>query len=199
MAAGVGDIVRFALRWFVDGSDEIINVHTLRLLAGTALGDDEAVMEAIVDIMANTLYDEVDQLMPNNVTGFDASGINLTELEVMPPVAQTIDGLEATSESLARQLTALICLNGNQPRRQGRSYLPIFCEQSVADTGAWSSGTLSGLNAYAALLLAPMNNADLTIERVICHPDGTAPFLPTAALVITSPRTQRRRTEGFGS
>jgi hypothetical protein len=199
MAAGINDIIRFALRWFVDGTDEIINVHTFKLVSGALLGDDGDVMDAIMGIMADLLYADIANLMPNNVQGFDAAGFNLTDNTTMPPTANGIDGAETGSEALARQLTALVCLNGVAPRRQGRSYLPIFTESCVNDAGQWTSGPLGAIAAYGGLLLGPMGDSDLTIQRVVCHPDGSLAFVPTATVVPLAPRTQRRRTEGFGA
>jgi hypothetical protein len=199
MAASAGDIIRTAIQWFVDGTDEIVNVHTLRLISGAALGDDDAVMEAIVDILTNELYVDILNLMPDNVLGSSVEGFNLTDPTTMPPKPHAMNGAEVAGNAAARQLTALVCLNGPAPRRQGRSYLPIFSEAALEDDGTWNSGTITELLQYGALLLAPLSNTDLTIERVICHQDGSAPIIPTAGVVPVAPRTQRRRTAGFGS
>ena len=196
---GVNDILRIALGWRLNGVDEIINVHTLRVLGGAVLGDDGDVMDALADLLLSELYANVDEVIANDVQGDIITGLNLTEDEVLPPVANPVDGLESTAHSYASQVSGLICLNGNQPRRQGRSYLPPSTEGSVTDGGFWGASTITAFGLYATALLGPMTTADLSVERVICRTDGSLAFTPTSALVMTYPRTQRRRTPGFGS
>lgn len=199
MAIGVGDILRIAVQFLVDGVDQAVNVHTFRAddLGGAA--DDLDFMEIISTILVDVLYDAVVGDIANNVVGTLISGVNLTENEVLPPVLFPFAGANGSVDSMARQVTALVYLNTGQSHRQGRSYLPPFAENNLDDDGQWGATTVAHLAAYGLLLLDPLTDGAAVIRRVVCHPTGSGAIVPSQAGVSLSPRTQRRRTPGRGS
>lgn len=199
MPITAGDILRVALQWFADGVDEQVNVHHFEVdSTGTTSGDLDF-MTALAAMLATELYDVVLTNMADNILGSIITGHNVTDNETLPPVTNPIDGTYSSANGYARQVTGLIYMNTNVPRRQGRSYLPSFNEDSVDDSGGWSTGALGTMADYASKLTLPITDGDITIHRVVTHPDGTSPLEISFAGFGAFPRTQRRRTPGFGS
>jgi len=199
MAIAAGDILRIALQWFSDGTDEVVNVHHFEVDDIGSTTGDLSFMEALATTLRDELYDQVADIIADNILGGIISGLNITKSEVCPPTANLIDGTGASGHGYARQVTALVYLNTGFPRRQGRSYLPPFTEPYVADSGAWDSAALPFISDYAVKLLDVITDGDISVHRVVTHPDGSSPVEPTFAGFGLFPRTQRRRTPGFGS
>jgi hypothetical protein len=199
MAIEVGDIIRVGLQWFAGGEDEQVNVHTFLVETLGGLTSDVDFMEALVTLLADEFYASVLPFMPSTTLGGSVTGINLTSNEVLPTVANTMDGGAVGNDRLARQLTALVCWNGVTPRRQGRTYLPSFDETSEGANGVWVSGALDALELFGAAALATLIDGGVGVSRVISNASGASCLFPTSATIPTSPRTQRRRTLGRGS
>lgn len=199
MPIAAGDILRVALQWFVDGSDEQVNVHHFEVDDVGATSGDLDFMTALATMLADELYDGLIGAFADNLIGSIINGFNVTKTETLPPVTNPIDGTAVSEDGYARQITALVYLNTATPHRQGRSYLPSFTEANVGDDGAWVAGTLVGLADYASKLVSSITDGDIAIHRVVTHPDGSAPIEPTFGGFGVYPRTQRRRTPGFGS
>lgn len=199
MAVTVDDIVKVAFQWFISGRDEVINVHTFQVNDLTGVTNDADFMADLAALALSSIYDNIVGNMANQVVGATLSGINLTKGEVLPPVDQNIDGGNSAADIVPHQATALICLNGVEPRRQGRSYLPPFAENNIDDDGEWGATTVTALTGYAINLLAPIDAGALGVTRVVSNPTGTNFFIPSNATIVVAPRTQRRRTLGRGS
>lgn len=199
MPVEVGDILRVALQWFADGSDEQVNVHHVKVDdVGTAAGDAEF-MDGLAQAFLETLYAQVIVEVADSVVGAIMSGFNVTKSETLPPVTNPMDGGQTTDHGYARQVTALVYMNTNVARRQGRSYLPTFTEDAIDDDGGWRAGILTVLGDYAIGLLSPITDGNVEVHRVVTHTDGSSPLEISYAGVGAYPRTQRRRTPGFGS
>lgn len=199
MAITTGDIIRVALQWFVDGANEIVNVHHFEVDDAGATTGDLDFMTQLAATLAAELYDNILTQMADDILGAAVQGFNVTKTETLPVVDNVIDGTQAGGDAYARQITALVYLNANVPRRQGRSYLPPFTEAAIGDDGGWVSGTVAALADYAVKLTGIITDGDIAVHRVITHPDGSVPLDPTFAGFGAFPRTQRRRTPGFGS
>lgn len=199
MAISTGDILRIAIQWFIDGVDEQVNVHHFEVDDAGATTGDLDFMTQLATMLAAELYDQVIAQFPDELLGATISGFNVTDNETLPVVANPMDGGGSGAEGYARQVTALVYLNSNVPHRQGRSYLPVFTEDAVEDDGSWTTATLGVLADYATKLTGVITDGDIAVHRVITHPDGSAPLDPTFAGFAAFPRTQRRRTPGFGS
>lgn len=199
MAIAAGDILRVALQWFSDGVDEQVNVHHFEVDDLGASTGDLDFMTTLADVLRDELYDTVAVHMANNILGSVITGYNVTKSETLPPVSNVIDGQEAAANGYARQITALVYLNTGVSRRQGRSYLPSFHEGAVLDDGSFDPVVLGVLADYGAKLLDIITDGDIAVHRVVTHPDGSSPLDPTFAGFASFPRTQRRRTPGFGS
>jgi hypothetical protein len=199
MAIGVNDILRVALQWFADGSDEIVNVHHFRVDdLGTTTGDGDFMLQLVATLAAE-LYDQVLAAIANNIVGAAVTGFNVTKNETLPPQTNTIDGASSASDALPRQTSALVYLNTTVARRQGRSYLPPFAEVAMDDDGTWSTDTITVLTDYATKLINPITDGDITVLRMVTTPSGGSAIAPSYAGFSLYPRTQRRRTPGFGS
>lgn len=199
MPVAVGDILRIALQWFSDGTDEQVNVHHVEVDSlGTSTGDAEF-MDMLAQAFLESLYEPVIEIIADNIIGAIISGFNVTKTESLPPVTNPIDGAAVATEGYARQVTALVYMNTGAPRRQGRSYLPSFTEDAITDDGSWASGVITLLGDYAIGLLSPITDGSVVVHRVVTHPDGSSPLEISFAGVGAYPRTQRRRTPGFGS
>jgi hypothetical protein len=199
MAIAAGDILRIALQWFAAGIAEQVNVHHFEVdSVGTTSGDLDF-MTQLVAMLGSELYDVVTTAMADDILGGIVTGQNITKTETLPPVVNTLDGTASGDEGYARQVTGLVYMNSGFPRRQGRSYLPSFTEGFVGDDGSWSSGGLAVLADYASKITLTITDGDISIHRVITHPDGSVPVEITFAGFDAFPRTQRRRTPGFGS
>lgn len=198
MAVGVGDVLRIACQWFWNLNDEMVNVHHLVAQNIGSAADDVEFMELLAVLLEEELYDlvypqMVAELVPSLITGF-----NLTKNEVLPPTAW-VGTLGAGTDGLPPQVCPLVYLNGVQPRRQGRIYIPGFDETTEDDAGEWASGAVTALAAFGLALLDPMTSGGITVQRCISNADGSDFFFPTQAGFPTSSRTQRRRTKGRGS
>lgn len=198
MAIEIGDILRVALKWLFNGTDEFVNVLTLAVQDTGSTGSDSAFLEALAAALESELYTQVEGALADQLIGTDMTCKNLTKDEVYAPVDNPIDGTASGADALAGQLAALVYLNGNEPRRQGRTYLPPFAENNLDDDGQWSSGLLGFLLAFAAALLEPLTDGDIAVQRVVTDKDGASYFVPSQAGVSVAPRTQRRRTQGRG-
>lgn len=199
MAIAVNDILRIALQWFCDGSSEVVNVHHFRVDdLGTTTGDGDFML-ALASMLATDLYDSVIAAIANNVVGGLMTGFNVTKNETLPPQTNVIDGGQSTNDALPRQTSALVYLNTTSPRRQGRSYLPPFTEGNMDDDGTWETGTIAVIADYATKLVNPITDGDIAVLRMVTHPDGSSAIAPSIAGFSVFPRTQRRRTPGFGS
>jgi hypothetical protein len=199
MPISAGDILRVALQWFSDGTDEQVNVHHFEVDDVGTSGGDLGFMTQLAAMMLSELYSEVVDQIADNVLGSVITGFNVTDATTLPPVVNPVDGLASAAQGYARQVTALVYLNTGVSRRQGRSYLPSFHEGAVVDDGSWDPSTLLDIAAYAARLVDVITDGDISIHRVVTHPDGSSPLEPTFAGFAAFPRTQRRRTPGFGS
>lgn len=199
MAIEVGDILRLAFSWLVDGSDQVVNVHTVQVSDLGATGTDIGVFTELVGAWESEVYSAILTRMADNVVGDLVTGLNLTKLEVLPPIANPIDGAGTTADAMARQVTALVCLNGAEPRRQGRTYLPVGKENDFGDNGVWDAATLTALANFGLGELLEIIDTGAGCYRVISNADGSSWFYPTAVVVPTAPRTQRRRTPGRGA
>jgi len=193
------DIIRIALQWFSDGVDEQVNVHHFKVDDVGAGANDLDFMTQLATLLLDELYDDVANEIADNILGSIMTGQNITQSTTLPPVVNPIDGLATGTDAYARQITGLVYMNTNVSRRQGRSYLPAFVENAVADNGAWASGALSAMLSYASKLTLPITDGDMIVHRVVTHPDGSSPIEISFAGVSAYPRTQRRRTPGFGS
>lgn len=199
MAIEVGDILRVAFQWFVNGTDEQVNVHHFLVdTLGDSTGDTDF-LERMIALIAAEWYSEVVGLIADNVVGALVTSANLTKNEVLATLPNPIDGAYAAAEMLPRQATALVCWNGSTPRRQGRTYLPVFTEGTNTDNGAWESTALAALEAFGAVALDTIFDDDVGVSRVISNADGSSWIFPTAVVIPVAPRTQRRRTLGRGS
>jgi len=199
MIAAAGDILRVACEWLIDGTDQIVNVHTLHLLDLGGATSDAELMDMIGVALADELYDTILSTMADNITSTLIRAIDLSVGGVLPPAEWSADGTGSASEVLPHQVTGLVFLNGSQPRRQGRTYLPPLKEDDSTDTGLWSLAAYNAMLNFAATLLDPIGTVDVQFERVISNAAGSSWFLPTQAGVSASPRTQRRRTLGRGA
>lgn len=198
MAIAEGDVIRVALQWLVDGSDLQVNTHTFQVHDIGTPDDDLEVMEILNALLASDVYNNVVAQMSNNLVGSIMTGKNLTQNYLLPTVANNIDGTHSVGETHAYQVSALVYLNGVQPRRQGRMYLPVFTGSALNDNGDWDAGTLTALLAFAADILLPLVGVDASFTRVVSNLLGTNWFVPSFAGVSAAPRTQRRRTKGRG-
>lgn len=199
MAIEVGDTLRVALSWLIDGADQIVNVHHFRVNDTGANSDPDDFLADLVANVLTTLYAEVIEYISDNVTGYLVGAYDIDQDLVIAPIDNPIDGGEDAADTTAHQVTALVCLNGPNPRHQGRSYLPPFTEYSIDDNGAWVSAALDQLVYYSAHMLATMDGDEITVQRVISDRGANVVSVPTSAVIVTSPRTQRRRTIGRGS
>jgi hypothetical protein len=199
MAIEVNDILRVALRWLVDGTDEQINVHTLKVTdLGTTI-DSVDFLEQLALLLDAGLYATVTDHIANNVVADIMGAFNLTKNEPYAPVIWAADGLNASGDNNAWQVTALIYLNGDEPRRQGRTYLPVMPITSMNDDGNFDPALNDDLLAFVTALLAALTDGDINVRRVISNASGTNPIIPTSGGFPVAPRTQRRRTKGRGS
>jgi len=199
MAIGVGDILRLACQWALNGTDQIVNVHTMRVLDTGTTTDDLDLMLSISSILETELYSFVTGLILDTLVATLIDAVNLTDNTTVPSVSWDADGTRTGEEQMPSQTGGLVFLNGAPLRRQGRCYLPPFSEALGMSGANWGSSALSGLTSFGVALLAPLTDGDVIIERVVCHPDGSSPFIPSSAGVSVAPRTQRRRTPGRGA
>lgn len=199
MAIEVNDILRVALRWLVDGTDEQVNVHTFRV---TDLGDtidDTDFLETLALMLDAELYAEVTDHIANNVLGDIMGVFNLTKNEPYAPVLWAADGVNSGGDNNAWQTTALIYLNGATPRRQARTYLPVMPITVMNDDGNFDPALFDDLLAFTTALLSAISDGNINVRRVISNAAGTSVITPTSGGFPAAPRTQRRRTKGRGS
>lgn len=199
MALSINDIARVALQWFIDGTDQVVNTHTLKLLSTVGTPTDLELMLDLATVIFPDLYADVLTWMNDNLVGTLLSGLNLGHPSTLPPV--TLVGMDGINDnvSLTRQVTGLVCLNTDQPHIQGRSYLPPFADDATDDTGLWVGDALAALSGYGLLLLDPLVGDVGTWQRVVTDLGGNYGETPVSATVPLAPRTQRRRTPGRGA
>jgi len=176
----------------------MVNVHNLVVQDVGTVTDDIDFMERLAVLLEEELYDLVYPQMVAELVPSLITGVNLTENEVLPPTAW-VGTLGSGTDGLPPQVAPLVYLNGVQPRRQGRCYIPGFDETTEDDQGEWVGGAVAALAAFGLALLSPLTSDTITVARVVSNAAGTDFFFPTQAGFPTSSRTQRRRTKGRGS
>lgn len=194
-----GDILRLALSWRFGGTNQMVNVHTVRVESGGGGGDDEAFMNEVADETLYDLYDIINGAISEVITGDVITGLNLTRDAVLPTVSWNLDGEEVVSDSNPSQTGPLVYLNSGTPRRQARVYLPPFAETQIDGLGTISGAALTALVAFGAYWLAPLVSTSLSLQRVIGTSLAAGFVDPTSAGISLAVRSQRRRTQGFGS
>lgn len=199
MAVEVGDIVRIACQFFANDADELVNVHTFIVDNLYSITNDTTFMTQLAGCLATELYSHWMSQCTNELQPGILTGINLTKDEVLPPVAWTAAGTVNTNEQLPLQTCALVFLNGVAPRRQGRVYLPAPDETLQQLGGDWVTGAQTALINFVGAIMAPLDDGDVSVERVIATATGASPILPTIGGFSAAARTQRRRTIGRGS
>ena len=199
MPIAVNDVIRMAFQWFVDGVNEQVNVHHMQVNSVGGLSSDVTILDAAIAAILANLYTPLITAFANNLVGQVVNNFNVTQDVVLPDRSFTFVGTGSGSDALSRQVTALLCFNGDQPRRQGRTYLPSMIEGSALDTGLWDSGLVTSMLLSVASMILPISNSGATFEKVVCKPDGSDRMYPSSGIVPTAPRTQRRRTPGRGS
>jgi hypothetical protein len=150
-------------------------------------------------MLNSELYTEVLDQIANNVLGDIMGAFNLTKNEPYAPTTWAGDGAASTTDNNAWQVTALVWLNGAEPRRQARTYLPVMPIGAMNDLGSFDPALLDDILAFAAALLLPISDTNIAVQRVISNRAGTDFIVPTNLGFNDSPRTQRRRTKGRGS
>jgi hypothetical protein len=199
MSIEVNDILRVALRWLVDGTDEQVNVHTFKVTDLGTTADDLEFLEALALMLDTELYAEVTDHIADNVVADILGAFNLTKNEPYAPVIWAADGVNSAADNNAWQLTELIYLNGSTPRRQGRVYLPVMPISVMNDDGNFDPALLDDLLAFTTALLSAITDGNINVRRVISNAAGTSVITPTSGGFPVAPRTQRRRTKGRGS
>jgi len=199
MAIETGDVIRTAIHWLINGTDEIVNVHPFYVNSLIGTPSDAEILDDIANTILGDFYYAVLAGMSDNIAGHIIDFFNLTKNETYSPLDNPLDGTGAAADTLSHQVTGLVCWNTGFPHRQGRCYLPPFTETGVDDNGFWTSGYLGSLTDFAEYALDVMTGDVCTVHRVVCHADGSSVLYPSAATVPTAPRTQRRRTIGRGS
>jgi len=199
MAIEVGDIIRVAMQWFVDGSNMQVNNHTFEVTDLGAVTSDADFMTDLAEVALLDWYTIILGAIADNVVGSLLTGMNLTKGEVLPPTALPIDGTGSATDSLPLQTTALVYWNGAEARRQARTYLPVFIETANLDGGTWESGLITALGNFGLAGLDPIAGDEIAVEKRIGVLPFTGVLVPTFAGVSTAPRTQRRRTLGRGA
>lgn len=199
MAISQDDIIRVALTWLVNSLYEQVNVHPVRVDAIVGTPTDDQILDDIVNEFQTHLYTNVVGVISNNVVGNLVNMFNLTQNVPYAARANPIDGTSVATDALPYQTTALVFMNGNARRRQGRCYLPVSVEVESTDQGVWSAPMQGALANFVADWIVPMVGTHGTYSRVITDHGGVNPILPSFGGYSTAPRTQRRRTPGRGS
>ena len=198
MASVAGDVLRVALEWLVDGSDQQVNVQHVVLDSVTPGDTDSDIMADIAAGFLASVYDEVLTFITDKAIGQLMTGQNLTQATILPPTPNNIDGTNA-GEILPLPVTALVFYPTTISRVQGRTYLPTFTEDALTDSVNWLAATVTALTAFGVGSIAPITAGGTSFHKVIRFTQtGVGTYNPDVFGIPVAPRTQRRRTPGRG-
>lgn len=198
MAVEEGDIIRTAVEQKFLGDTDIINTFFCRVdTLGT--GGDTGCIEAIAEIL-DTAYSAIEDYFQLATTLEDVKFQNITKAELLGSgtFINYVGGAD-TGQSMNPQACILTVFPTNLPKVQGRKYFGVMGE-SINSAGGLVAGTTLAFDSAFEFMI------DITAEingwqfRFGAYRRSDGRFTPFINIrTIPNVRTQRRRTQGFGS
>lgn len=197
MAIVNNDIIRLAVVWDLDGSDEQINTYHVRVQSPPA---------SLVDLYADItdyledLYAEVRQNSPNELVHNRVEIYNVTgDNPELPIGALVLLNGTSTAERMAEGVAPLVFARTSVKRRIGRKFLPVATEENL-DSGVWASTAFSRMQIFAGKWASIFTAPNGTVFEALVG-SSLAMGFSVIAQAVASPRPgyQRRRRIGRGS
>lgn len=191
-------ITRTAVRWLLNGTDEIVNVWWHRWVLTAPLDDTDA-GTALTDWLEAS-YALVNGMMSSNVQHLDTQWTNVTTAYPFTPLPRNanLDGQDA-SDLLPSDTSALVVWRTGVQRKLGRKYLPTFVKTALSG-GRWTAGTMTDLALFAAFVaLDFVVDPTTTLQPGVRSTVGGAFSSFVSYTVSNVPSRQDRRKLGVGS
>ncbi len=199
------DLIRASARmnYSVPGPD-LVNVMYFEMVSPSSLAD--ALLVADIGQALEVIYAAVKTTFPTSLVFTDITVKNETQ-DTAPIVSSwpTFSTGDSTADPFPSQNAGLVVARTNVSRKQGRVYISGN-QETGADGNAWAGGVLSNLTAFAAQLLVThimtSGNFRYGVASVAVAPPrniANSFDVPISTAVIPFVRTQRRRSQGFGS
>lgn len=200
MAVSQDDICRVVAKMRFGAIGDHFNVyHVYATSVGAPITDAQFLADIAAEL--ETAHTPINPYLDVGMQYIEIDGFNLTDNTPMEPIAWptlTVGG-ETTTDSLARQLAALVSFKTGVSRGVGRKYIGGFTEGQHNADGNLSSTLLTALANYAAALIGPKVGTYGTWAFGILRAAGPT-FIPYVLGQVNAKfRTQRRRVLGVGS
>lgn len=204
----VNDIIKVVAEMLMDGVFQILNTYWVEVIDTNSLSQSDLLDDLCEWV--ETIYDEIDALMPNNVSFLDIAPYNFTKDEVI--VAQdwpTLTAGGSAANSLAPGVAVFCWMPTSQAHCQGRKWFGPFTVTGQ-DDGTWMAAIMTAVTAGVANMLGSkeMTNGSVwralvphfieTIDEVVTELDPPEFFPITSILLTNNPGYQRRRRVGSG-
>lgn len=199
MPADVGDVIRAAVVWDLDGSDEQCNVHFLKITAASGTISDSDLAAGVQEYFED-LYTPVLGLMSSRVDHNRIDLYNVTDDSPLTglPRLSTLDGSNS-SNALPEGTSALVYLRTSAKRRIARKFLPTFGEDTQ-DGGELESAALTSCQSFASAWAANFaTSSAFDVRAVVYDVAGGIARIPTVGIASGIMAYQRRRRRGRGS
>lgn len=199
------DLIRVSARMNYDTpGPDLVNVMYFEMLSPSSLTD--ALLVADIGQALEVIYTGVKTVFPTSLVFTDITVKNETQ-DTAPIVSSWPTYLTGDSaiDPLPSQSAALVVARTNVSRKRGGVYVA-----GLQETGAlgntWTGGVLTNLIAFAAQLLVTHIMTSGNFRYGVASVNVTPPRdiansfdVPISAAVVPFVRTQRRRSQGFGS
>jgi hypothetical protein len=196
MAPAIGDILRVVCK-MSDGEDAIQNVYHVVITGSTPPSDND--LEVGLTDWADSTYDNIDGIMPDNIS-FDTIQIyNLTQdllFGEFPWPTLTVGG--SAQDQMPPQCSPLLLFNTVTIRSQGRKFLPPFASDRLDTDGTIAAAALTNMASFGFSCIFGVQSVNWDLVFGNYHPVG-ASFSPWTSYVVRDLwATQRRRYTGKG-
>lgn len=193
-----GDVIRYTAKMSLVGND-VQNVYHFQASGTGSAPNEDVLTNGAVEI--NALHGLINDWISQGLEYDTINGFNVTQDELLGEInwPTLIDGDEATSETYASQVAAVVRFPTAVARSQGRKFIGGLTEAGIVGGGELVPGLVTDLTSYASNALSGFSALGLTFDPGAWNPTLVrfAPF--TAALVNLLAGTQRRRKFGIGS
>lgn len=193
-----GDILRVAVVFLFNGTDEQINTFHYRI-TGTVPSDDDDTLSDI-DALTADLYSPIVGHMWSGVT-HDRTEVlieNSAYAGFVIPRNSDLDGTQA-EEPLAPQNCLLVIGRTAARRKIAKKYLPTMCETDWTN-GAFGTSAMTAADGFAGVWQSVTTTVGGLILSPVLYHRATHTFNPiSSAQAVSNPAIQRRRRVGRGS
>jgi len=198
MTTVAGDIVRITAGLKFLATEDIQNVYHIRVTT-VGSGGDAGLMNDVENVL-DPMYFALRAIFNAALTSDAIYGQNLTQNTLLPQEAwDTFVAGTSAAQADSPQVAGLVVFPTGLAGVQGRKYIGPVAED-FASAGGIVAGTVTLLENQFVNLIGVVVGANGWQFEFGVYRNSDGRFTPYASVkVIPNTRTQRRRTQGFGS